>query len=283
MTAAFDEEAVVFKCEGEFLVGVLSAPHDAASRGVLILVGGPQYRAGSHRQFALLARDLAQANVASLRFDYRGMGDSGGQPRTFESVASDIRSAIDVLVARVPTLKEVVVWGLCDAASAALLYAADDARVTGLVLLNPWVRTEQGAARVYLRHYYLRRLFQSSLWRKLVMGEFRFREAARAFSGLAVRALRGKAAGPTPRLPDRMEAALRTFRGRVLVILSGRDLTADEFRNLVSASPGWRRLLESPRVTRHELPDANHTFSRRDWRDQVAHWTAAWVRQGERS
>jgi hypothetical protein len=33
------------------------------------------------------------------------------------------------------------------------------------------------------------------------------------------------------------------------------------------------------RVSRQSLPDADHTFSRPDWRDQVAHWTADWLRQ----
>ena len=33
-----------------------------------------------------------------------------------------------------------------------------DQRITGLVLLNPWVRTDQGAAKTYLKHYYLTRL-----------------------------------------------------------------------------------------------------------------------------
>jgi uncharacterized protein len=74
-----------------------------------------------------------------------------------------------------------------------------------------------------------------------------------------------------------MQDGLRRFRGRVLLILSGNDFTAQEFKDLVAASRGWRRLLESARVTRRDLPGANHTFSRREWRDQVARWTESWV------
>ena len=55
----------------------------AGPRGVLIVTGGPQYRAGSHRQFVLLARFLAARGMAVLRFDYRGMGDSEGAPRDY--------------------------------------------------------------------------------------------------------------------------------------------------------------------------------------------------------
>jgi uncharacterized protein len=272
------DEALVFQCGGESLVGVLSVPEAPITHGVLIVVGGPQYRAGSHRQFTLLARDLAQSAIASLRFDYRGMGDSSGQARTFESVGEDIGRAIDRLLASVPGLRDVAIWGLCDAASAALSYAHRDPRVSGVALVNPWVRTEQGIAQAHLRHYYVARLFQASLWRKLLRGEFRLGDSFasfRKFLGDAVVLHRDSAP-----LPDRMEEGLRKFAGRVLVILSGNDLTADEFRGVVSRSERWQRLLRDARVTQHELPEANHTFSRREWRGQVARWTADWVKQG---
>ncbi len=288
-----DEQALTLACEGEPLVGVLSSATTRASRGVLIVVGGPQYRAGSHRQFTLLARHLAERGVPVLRFDCRGMGDSAGAMRTFESFDADIRCAIDGFFERVPGMREVAIWGLCDAASAALFYAHGDTRVSGLVLLNPWVHSAQGAARVHLRHYYLKRLFQSSLWAKIASGEFSVRSAAAALWRLAGEAAgRGSAAGQggaatstggSPRAGAvpfqlRMEEGLRKFRGRVLVILSGNDFTAQEFKDLVASSSGWQRLLARANVTRHELAGANHTFSRRDWRNQVANWTADWLK-----
>jgi exosortase A-associated hydrolase 1 len=277
----FDEQALSFDCENESLVGILSGAELPASRGVLIVVGGPQYRVGSHRQFTLLARYLAEQGVPTLRFDYRGMGDSEGEVRTFECVGADIRCAIDRFFAGVPGLKEVVLWALCDAASAALFYADQDVRVSGLVLLNPWVRTPQRVARVHLRHYYVRRLFQASFWQKLAHGEFKFREAAIGLGEVVADATRrGFSSGTveTLPLPDRMEDALRRFQGMVLLILSGNDLTAQEFKDVVARSRAWRELLAGDRVTRHELPAANHTIARRDWRDQVARWTEAWVK-----
>jgi exosortase A-associated hydrolase 1 len=281
-----DEQALAFDCEGNSLIGVLSGAALAAERGILIVVGGPQYRVGSHRQFTLLARHLAQRGVPTLRFDYRGMGDSDGEVRMFERVGADIRCAIDSFFTSIPALKEVVIWGLCDAASAALLYVQQDARVRGVVLLNPWVRTQQGLARVHLRHYYVRRLFQASLWQKVVRGEFNVRRAAAALGKIVVDAMgRGPPSGSVEEspaggslLPDRMEDGLRRFQGRVLLILSGNDLTAQEFKDLVARSSRWRGLLEDRRVTRHDLPEANHTFSRRDWRNQVERWTEAWVK-----
>jgi exosortase A-associated hydrolase 1 len=288
-----NEQALTFECEGDTLVGVLHGVPVPAGRGVLIVVGGPQYRVGSHRQFVVLARDLAAHGVPVLRFDYRGMGDSAGDKRTFERVDADLRSAVDGFFERVPGLRDVVIWGLCDAASAALFYAQADARVSGIVLLNPWVHDEQGSARVYLRHYYGQRLFQSSFWKKIGSGEFSVRRAAEGLWKMAVAALRPSPANPhgdppagAGGLPDagdepftaRMEKGLHGFRGRVLLILSGNDFTAQEFKDLVAGSRRWGRQLGSKRVTRHDLPSANHTFSRREWRDQVARWTAEWVK-----
>ena len=69
-----EEKALVFDCENEQLPGIVHRPSAPAARGVVILVGGPQYRVGSHRQFILLARFLAAQNFAVSRFDYLGSG-----------------------------------------------------------------------------------------------------------------------------------------------------------------------------------------------------------------
>ena len=61
------ESAIAFACAGERLLGIVTRPQQAATTGVVIVVGGPQYRVGSHRQFVLLARDLAEAGYAVLR------------------------------------------------------------------------------------------------------------------------------------------------------------------------------------------------------------------------
>ena len=124
--------AVVFPCDGDDLVAILhEGAGSACEVGILIVVGGPQYRVGSHRQFVLMARSLAAQGFPVFRFDYRGMGDSSGCERTFTSVHDDVRSAVDAFVAHMPELRRIVIFGLCDAASAALMYVHSDSRVAG--------------------------------------------------------------------------------------------------------------------------------------------------------
>ncbi|MDD2720465.1 MAG: hydrolase 1, exosortase A system-associated [Gallionella sp.] len=278
------EQALTFDCAGSRLSGIITRPVTAADTGVLILVGGPQYRAGSHRQFTLLARQLANQGIASMRFDYRGMGDSEGEPRTFEEVDDDIRAALDTLLERTPGLRHIALWGLCDAASSAMLYAHTDARINSLILLNPWVHSEAGAARTRLKHYYLARLTQRSFWKKLLSGKLSLGQSANDLTKSAQSALTTAApATPTdPRhgLPgyiERMRSGLNRYRGGVLVILSGNDLVAQEFISLTRNNKDWKRIMRSPRFTQCFMPEANHTFSTQVWRDAVADHTSCWL------
>ena len=274
------EVPVVFRCGGSSLIGMLHGCPGSPQRGMIIVVGGPQYRIGSHRQFLLLARAVAAAGYPVLRFDYRGLGDSDGEFRGFEHIGDDIRAAIDALLANQPGVEDVVLWGLCDAASSILFYAHSDSRVSGIALLNPWVRTEAGLARAHLKHYYAARLLERDFWLKLLGGGMKVGSAAAALLRSVRTANRGRspnaAAGALP-LPERMASGLEAFHGRVLLVISGNDLTAREFEDAAAASPHWQGLLASPSVTRHDVPGADHTFSRRDWRDGVARLTIDWL------
>ncbi|MFL6709175.1 MAG: hydrolase 1, exosortase A system-associated [Massilia sp.] len=281
----YQELALQFGCAGETLIGVASIPEQPSSRGVLVVVGGPQYRAGSHRQFTLLARALASEGFPVLRFDYRGMGDSSGPMRDFEDVDTDLAAAIDQFYVTVPGLKEVVIWGLCDGASAAMFYAQHDPRVAGLVMLNPWARSEQGLAKSTLKHYYLARLRDPALWKKIASFKFNYAGALASMAGIARKAFGKDSAATPPGTPAarpsfhvRMCEGLGRFRGRGLFIISGADLTAKEFLDMAGGSHEWRGLLAAPSMTRQTLDAADHTFSRRAWRDQVATWTVQWLR-----
>jgi exosortase A-associated hydrolase 1 len=271
---------LAFDCEGEQLVGVVAMPDAARNVGVLVVVGGPQYRVGSHRQFVLLARFLAAQGVPVMRFDYRGMGDAEGAARSFESIGPDIGAAIDAMRAACPEIGHIVLWGLCDAASAALTYwqSARDARLAGLVLLNPWVRSDAGLAKTRLKHYYGQHLLERDFWRRLASGQVDIVHAAASFARnvVSASAKRSRAArGAT--FQERMAEGLATFPGPVLLILSGRDLTATEFLEHSQGSRAWMKLLGRPNLSRHDFPDADHTFSSERSRQEIEVCTLEWL------
>jgi exosortase A-associated hydrolase 1 len=285
----YQEKPLVFKYGDCRLIGIAAIPETSSPIGVIIVVGGPQYRSGSHRQFTLLARDLANDGISSLRFDYRGMGDSEGSQRNFETVDDDIRAAIEAMLETIPGVRQIVIWGLCDAASAALYYAHTDPRVSGLVLLNPWVHSEAGAGRARLKHYYLARFLQRSFWIKLFSGKVKaFASIAELLQGIRYY-FAGKATPPTSPTPlsveryssyiDRMLAGFKRYQGPVLFILSGNDLTSQEFQDLTQTNDAWKTAYSSGRVGQCLLPDANHTFATRLHRDQASLLTRQWLQR----
>lgn len=287
MDVVIEEIPVIFKCHTSRLIGILHKPNSRKRYGVVVVVGGPQYRVGSHRQFVLLARFLAERGFPTLRFDYAGMGDSDGEVGNFLKINDDIACSIDQIYERTPGLDGVILWGLCDAASAIMMYGYKDERVAGMVLLNPWARTDAGMAKTYLRHYYLKKLVDKTFWKHLVTGKLNFLSSVSDFFS-TLRESRGSTnldhvnenqgeRDSTDSFISLMEAGLTNYKGRVLFIFSGDDLTAREFRDLVDSSSRWRRLLKSTRVQTRELIEANHTFSKNEWRRQVEDWTVAWI------
>jgi len=284
------ETALLFKCGQDDLVAILHRGDPAARRGVVIVVaGGPQYRVGAHRQFVSLARRLAARGYPVLRFDLRGMGDSGGTHLGYQHSESDIRAAIDALTAEQPEVGEVVLFGECESASGILFYAYQDHRVKGIALVNPWVRTEEGQAQVILKHYYVTRLLSRAFWRKLASGSFNPRASVVSFVQVLRTYLQGRkfaASASTASgyedmsnltLPHKTAEGLRRFRGQTMILMSGRDYIAREFDEVVASSQAWRDLLDDARVRRRVLPDADHTFSREVWKIQVFGWIAEWL------
>ncbi|MBB5204006.1 exosortase A-associated hydrolase 1 [Inhella inkyongensis] len=260
-----------------------------ASVGVVVLVGGPQYRAGSHRHFVQLARFLAQAGTPCLRFDHAGIGDSSGNNPgnnagalpDFCALDAEVDLAISALMQAQPQLQGVVLWGLCDGASAALLYMArrNDPRVRGLCLLNPWVRSAQGEARARVQHYYWERLRNPEFWRKLLgggvgLGALKGWWAARQ---LARQAAPATPSGATQCYQMQMAQGYQAFAGPRLVQLSGRDHTAREFEAAGELFPLWRNWQSHAGLTLQHYPEADHTFSRRALQQQSFEDLLSWL------
>jgi uncharacterized protein len=102
----YDTVEVTFPSEeaGVTLAGTLISPRGAGPFTTVVLItgSGPQDRneeLANHRPFLVLADALARSNVAVLRFDDRGVGDSTGNfdAATTLSFAADVRGAVSYL------------------------------------------------------------------------------------------------------------------------------------------------------------------------------------------
>ncbi|HEX5354573.1 MAG TPA: hydrolase 1, exosortase A system-associated [Aquabacterium sp.] len=286
-----EEHAFLFDCAGAASVGIVSLPVDAsaADTGLLIVVGGPQYRVGSHRLFVKLARHAAAEGLAAMRFDYRGMGDSWAAQQTFESVDADLKAAIDAFMQQVPSLKRVVIWGLCDGATAACFYAPKDKRVGGLILVNPWVHTPEGAADTRLKHYFLRRLLSGELWHRILVQRrlpkiSAFKVLLHALSQSVMarikrlfgrRAPQSEAAMP---LPERTGHQVVRAGLRVALALSEDDKIAREFEDQAMPTAPWRQIASTQLIELAHLEHADHTVTAAPACDRLCALTVTWVR-----
>ena len=296
------EKAYTFQSSQNNLLGILHEPDtNPRETGILVIVGGPQTRVGSHRQFVLLARALCAQGYSVFRFDYSGMGDSEGNKANFLDASHDIGEAINEFTKVCPAIKNVVLWGLCDAASLSLLYvnATEDSRVKGLVLLNPWVRQEASEAETYVKHYYLKRITNPDLWKKFIKPDKELIRSIRDFVVMLFGVVKNKIVSkiqpntsevsqenknvwPTytdENYVDAMHQGLSKFDGYVSLILSGNDMTADEFRSLTKQSKQWKALLGRKGVTPTIFEDSNHTFSSARWRKEVELATLKFLNQ----
>lgn len=270
------EKAITFESGNEHLLGIFHEVEQATNVAVLLVVGGPQYRVGSHRQFVQLSRYLAQEGVPSLRFDYTGMGDSTGEKKSFEEIDSDILSAVNTLVAQTGAEK-VVIWGLCDAASAAMMYVPTDDRISGLVLLNPWLRSDAAMGKTMLKYYYLQRLTSVDFWKKLFSGKVKVAESVGDAKGFVKDSVTSEQ-NAQQSYQSRMQAGLAQYKGKICLILSGVDLTAKEFEEQTLGKKAWR-ILQSKHAQLHKIDEADHTFSSKKYKQEVEKVTADFVKE----
>jgi exosortase A-associated hydrolase 1 len=256
-----EQRALRFNCQGCSLIGIIDVPERPLPRGVLMLADAAQYRVGGHRQFTLLSRVLAARGIPVMRFDRRGMGDSDGDAASVDALDDDIRAAMKEFFIHAPDMEEIVILGLGDGASAAALYAGDDERVRGLVLLNPAVGPALEASRAP-RTATLARLLEVGFWKTVAGG--------RLEAGIArPQAPRAPNQDDAGALAQRLAASLAAFRGRVLVVLGGAAPAGQEFARLMA-----RHQLGCRRV---EIAGADHHFARSEWRDEVATRSANWI------
>jgi uncharacterized protein len=89
------------------------------------------------------ARCLAERGYVALAFDFRGYGESGGQPRDVESPDGKIRDIQDAVTylhtARGIDAGRIGALGICAGAGYSAGSAASDDRVRSLALVAPWL------------------------------------------------------------------------------------------------------------------------------------------------
>jgi len=132
------QRAHEFANEGQRIAGTLHLPDGASPHpGVVLCHGFTGMRLETHFLFVKMSRALEGAGLASLRFDFRGSGESEGEFRdmTVETEVSDALTAVDVFCA-MPEIdeKRVGLIGLSLGGFVAACTTGMEARVRSTVL-----------------------------------------------------------------------------------------------------------------------------------------------------
>lgn len=268
MTDKPQREAVMFDCCGDRLVGVLERPmQEIAKRGAvaLFVVGGPQYRVGSHGLYSHMAAVINRAGIATLRFDVRGMGDSEGNSRQYYNIDEDISSAVNYL--QKINLQNPVLIGLCDGATAVVKYTIANKVSGGMILINPWLKSEQAEAKAFIKSYYIKKLLNTGYWKRLITGKTNpvisicsFIKNLSVSSGIRAKQTSNKK--NSDKIDERaFFKALASYKGNILIILSENDLTAKRFEILLAK---YKNDISKENIEITYIKSADHTFSRKD-------------------
>lgn len=286
----FRETHLRFGRSGQ-LVGVLCEPATAQSNVcVHIMNAGANYHIGWARMAVEHARALAKDGIASLRYDFSGIGDSvwyaeGARPHIYASRhIEDSIEAIEAMAAR--GYRDHIPVGLCAGAYVAFHVAARDARVTGAVAANAIRLVWHAGDRVddlatemlQPTTVYKEKMFSSSEWKRVLSGEVSVARIAKVVGSLIQKV--GKKslmlARIEPPLTDdnrvvRDVLVEATKRGACVTFLHAeRDQSRDEAERHFGA--GLKFALKQPGVSIERIAGADHELTPRAARD---HFLAA--------
>jgi exosortase A-associated hydrolase 1 len=288
IAVVYMEEPVQFTCNQKRLYGILHLPDTVMNPStiVIIITGGPQVRIGAHRLYVQLSRFLCEHNIATLRFDYEGMGDSEGDFVGFQYAEASIDTATNYLRQKFKGKSNFLFWSLCDGATAAVLYAARNLEdVNGLILCNPLVLTEQGLARSTIKHYYINRIFNKKFLSKLIRFEVDVKETFKSlWKYISDAYLRGEASpdmssAVTWELPDVVFDSLGSFEKPVGIILSANDIVASNFQDEMQKSEIMKMACKTNHITSCIINGADHTFTDPSAKEELFAVTLQMIRE----
>lgn len=270
----WSEEAVLF---GTFpLAGVYCRPASGDAVRTAVFAGpGNNHHLGWGRSHVEFARALAKAGVASLRFDYAGVGDSGGQQTDIYAAArtADIEAALDWAHQR--AAGNLALVAVCSGAYHALRIAARDRRVDRVVLLNQqryeldlhhrlsWLAYTLQARLVFALEHEGRASLRTRMlgWTLAALPKVR---RAGSLANRLLRRLRGERADGEAAGPNRTEAAFKALSQRgalTLIVHSPSDPAVEELVRFMGPDGG--RATAMPGVAKIVLRDADHLLSSR--------------------
>ena len=276
--------------EEDQLFGILSRPvRSDGGPAVVLFNAGAVHHVGPHRLNVMLARELAAAGFACLRFDLESLGDSvlrapGRENHPYPpNAGADARAALDYLQRRFGFGRFVGI-GLCSGAHTAFHAAVDldEYDLSHVLLINPltfhWFEGLSLETSAHFRDAlaYRKSMRKLDRWMKLFRGQAKLGNLCRVAFSQAKQALKSRwqsvceALLPhyAPRLSRQLKKLFAMDRAVSLFIAEG-----DPGRDILLA--GARRTamqaLKNGRIRLQTFAGADHTFTRLAARQEMIH------------
>ncbi|MFO7947996.1 MAG: alpha/beta fold hydrolase [Armatimonadota bacterium] len=271
---------VYIKNEGQNLLGAYHQPPPDTPRrplGIVMLHGWAGYRVGAHQMFKRLSAWAEEDGFVSLRFDFRGRGDSEGdaEDTTLTTMISDTVAAVKWLVEE-SGLQRIALVGDCSGAEVAIGAGPLCPQVDTMILWSaPMVGTDRSEAdrakKWHIIGEYFRKLFRRETWSKLFSGSLQFDMIKKAI-------LRGgRGAGEDgAEIDETIDWRKRfvNFGGETYFVYGGNDPVAEPSLDYYAS---LCRLAGRP-FHSHVVEKANHAFYSVAWEEEVMRVTLDWLR-----
>ena len=252
------ETPVVFESKGQQVVGMLHLPERRGRfPAALLLHGFTGTKVEPHRMFVKISRALAEHGIASLRFDFRGSGDSAGdfEDMTIRSEILDSLEAIKFLARhKSVNSRRLALIGLSmGGAVGAHVVAREKHRIQSLVLIAPVAEGEG------------------------ILDELSTPEAVSSLAETGITDQDGNLVGvPFIRQFADMRPLREVVKSQcpVLLIHGSKDLTVP-----VSHTEMYEHVLQAHKrvVKKVIVPGADHTFNKHIWETRVITETVDWL------
>jgi hypothetical protein len=272
------EKHCYLESSGCRLLGVLHEPETELRQplALVYLHGWAGYRIGPHQMFTKMARQAEARGFVSLRFDFRGRGDSEGetQATTLTTMIEDAVQATEYVLQETG-LQRVALIGDCSGSEVALgagpLHSAIQAQVlwSAPIVAGDRSAADRAKQRDVLRQY-AGKLWRRETWAKLFSARLQLGQIARVLSR------GGRGAGEEGAEVDEAIDWLQRFldfKGERLFIYGENDPTTpaclQHYESLCrEAGRDWHH---------HVVAGANHAFYSLAWEQEVISQTLNWL------
>jgi uncharacterized protein len=134
------EERIVFPSSGIALEGLISINEALSARGGVVLCHPHPQRGGNmhHPVIASGVQGASEAGFSTLRYNFRGVGESGGRYADGIGEQEDVEAAVDCLNATfAERVHPLILFGYSFGAWAGMPVAVRDGRIDGMVVVAP--------------------------------------------------------------------------------------------------------------------------------------------------